>query len=56
MRRWILKAGSTDPDGLFLENAPMPEPGAGEVRIRVRAVSLNYRDQLVLGGGFARLG
>lgn len=55
MRRWILKAGATNLDGLVLEDAPMPEPGEGEVRIRVHAVSLNYRDQLVLGGGFARL-
>lgn len=53
MQRWILKAGATDLDGLVLEDAPMPEPGAGEVRIRVHAVSLNYRDQLVLKGQFA---
>lgn len=53
MRRWILKAGAIDLDGLVLEDAPMPEPGAGEVRIRVHAVSLNYRDQLVLKGQFA---
>ncbi|MBW4689348.1 MAG: NAD(P)-dependent alcohol dehydrogenase [Komarekiella atlantica HA4396-MV6] len=53
MRQWILKAGATNLDGLVLENAPTPEPGAGEVRIRVHAVSLNYRDQLVLKGQFA---
>ena len=53
MRRWILKAGATNLDGLVLEDAPMPEPGEGEVRIRVHAVSLNYRDQLVLKGQFA---
>jgi NADPH:quinone reductase-like Zn-dependent oxidoreductase len=48
MRRWILKAGTTDLDGLVLEDAPIPEPKAGEVRIRIHAVSLNYRDQIVL--------
>ncbi|KAB8320466.1 NAD(P)-dependent alcohol dehydrogenase [Tolypothrix campylonemoides VB511288] len=48
MRRWILKAGATNLDGLFLEEVAIPEPGPGEVRIRVHAVSLNYRDQLVL--------
>lgn len=53
MKRWILKAGSTNLNGLLLEDAPIPEPGAGEVRIRVHAVSLNYRDQLVLKGQFA---
>jgi NADPH:quinone reductase-like Zn-dependent oxidoreductase len=52
MRRWILKAGTTDLDGLMLEDAPMPEPGAGEVRIRIHAVSLNYRDQFILKGEF----
>ncbi|AGY57679.1 zinc-dependent alcohol dehydrogenase family protein [Gloeobacter kilaueensis] len=50
MKRWILKAGSTDLEGLVLEDVPTPEPGAGEVRIRIHAVSLNYRDQIVLSG------
>jgi NADPH:quinone reductase-like Zn-dependent oxidoreductase len=52
MRRWILKANATDLDGLMLEDTPMPEPGAGEVRIRIHAVSLNYRDQFILKGQF----
>jgi NADPH:quinone reductase-like Zn-dependent oxidoreductase len=52
MRRWILKAGMTGLDGLVLEDAPMPIPKAGEVRIRIHAVSLNYRDQIVLKGEF----
>jgi NADPH:quinone reductase-like Zn-dependent oxidoreductase len=52
MRRWILKAGTTGLDGLMLEDAPMPIPGAGEVRIRIHAVSLNYRDRIVLKGEF----
>ena len=38
MRRWILKAGTTALDGLVLKGAPMPEPGSGEVRIRIHAV------------------
>jgi NADPH:quinone reductase-like Zn-dependent oxidoreductase len=29
---------------------PIPRPGPGEVLIRVRAVSLNYRDKLALDG------
>ena len=48
MRRWILKAGTTDLDGMVMQDAPMPEPGPGQVRVRVHAASLNYRDQLVL--------
>ena len=48
MRRWILKADTSDLDGLVMQDAPVPEPGPGEVRVRVRAASLNYRDRLVL--------
>lgn len=48
MRRWMLKAGVTDVDGMMLEDVPAPVPGPGEVRLRVHAVSLNYRDQFVL--------
>lgn len=55
MRRWIIKAGSTSLDGLQLVSAEQPQPGPGEVLVRVRACSLNYRDQaiplgLYLGG------
>ncbi len=54
MRRWILKAGAVNVDGLFLEEAPIPNPGPGEVRIRVHAVSLNYRDQIILTGKYGQ--
>lgn len=56
MRRWILRDGAFDLDGLMLEDAPVPVPvpGPGEVRVRIHAVSLNYRDQFVLQGGFWR--
>ncbi len=52
MKRWILKAGTTDLSGLALEDVPMPEPGPGEVRVRVCAASLNRRDQLILTGQY----
>lgn len=57
MKRWILKSGATTLDGLVLEDVAKPEPGRGEVRVRIRAVSLNYRDQLALSnaGGNWRL-
>jgi NADPH:quinone reductase-like Zn-dependent oxidoreductase len=48
MRRWILKAGVKGLDQLLMEKASVPEPGPGEVRVRMRAVSLNYRDQSIL--------
>jgi NADPH:quinone reductase-like Zn-dependent oxidoreductase len=39
-------------DGLAVEDAPEPTPGAGEVLLRVRAVSLNYRDLLIVRGEY----
>jgi len=50
MKTWILKAGASSLDALQLVEAPKPEPGPGEVLIRVRACSLNYRDQLIPQG------
>jgi NADPH:quinone reductase-like Zn-dependent oxidoreductase len=41
-------------DGLRLDDLPRPEPGPGEVRIKVRAVSLNYRDLLVINGAYSK--
>ncbi len=41
-------------DGLQLDELPRPEPGPGEVRIKVRAVSLNYRDLLVINGAYSK--
>jgi len=35
-------------------DAPDPAPGAGEVLVRMRAVSLNYRDLLMVQGMYAR--
>jgi NADPH:quinone reductase-like Zn-dependent oxidoreductase len=39
-------------DQLVPAERPMPEPGAGEVLVRLRAVSLNYRDLLVIQGKY----
>ncbi len=47
MKAWQLRQGSTSLDGLYLVDGPKPEPAADEVLIRVRACSLNYRDQLI---------
>jgi len=38
-------------DRLTLGEAPIPTPGPGEVLVRTRAISLNYRDKLVLETG-----
>lgn len=43
MRAWeIVSDGGVD--ALALNDRPLPEPGHGQVRIRIRASSINYRD------------
>ena len=55
MQRWILGPDVTEAGGLLLEDAAMPEPGPGEIRVRVQAASLNARDLMILAGPFGRL-
>lgn len=47
MRQWLISKGATSLEGLRLVDAPIPQPGPGEVLVRVRACSLNYRDQII---------
>ena len=42
-------------DGLKLVDVPQPEPGPGEVLLKMQAVSLNYRDYLMIGRGYGRM-
>src|ERR1700681_2443609 len=39
-------------DGLVLTERDMPSPGVGEVLVRVRASSLNFRDMMILNGAY----
>jgi NADPH:quinone reductase-like Zn-dependent oxidoreductase len=48
MRRWQLPSFGLK--NLELAEAPVPAPGGKELLIRVAAVSLNYRDKLVVEG------
>ncbi|MEO6387659.1 MAG: NAD(P)-dependent alcohol dehydrogenase [Croceibacterium sp.] len=52
MRAWMLPAGSDGFDKLYLETLPDPEPGPGQVLIRVHACSINYRDFAVAAGKY----
>jgi NADPH:quinone reductase-like Zn-dependent oxidoreductase len=49
MRRWTMDAIGRN--GLTLGAAPVPQPTAGEVLVKVSAASLNYRDKLVIETG-----
>lgn len=41
-------------DSLTLAEADIPRPGRGQVLVRMRAASLNYRDLMVASGRYAR--
>ena len=52
MRAWIVPAGCTDPAGLRMVEQPVPVAGPGQIVVRIRAASLNYRDQAVVRGTY----
>jgi NADPH:quinone reductase-like Zn-dependent oxidoreductase len=55
MRKWVLKAGATSLQDLYMETVPIPTPGIGQVRVKIKAASINYRDQIVLTGMYGSL-
>jgi len=52
MKAYEFQQGSRDLSGLKLVDRPDPKPGPGQVTIRVRATSLNYRDHMVAIGQY----
>ena len=52
MRAWIVPAGCQSIDQLRLVERPDPTAGPRDVVVRVRATSLNYRDQAVVAGQY----
>jgi NADPH:quinone reductase-like Zn-dependent oxidoreductase len=52
MRAWQLPAGCSSIEQLAVAELPVPVPGPGEVLIRVRANSLNFRDQAIARGQY----
>jgi NADPH:quinone reductase-like Zn-dependent oxidoreductase len=49
MKQWTMNA--TGRGNLTLATIPVPRPEAGEILVKVSAVSLNYRDKLVIETG-----
>jgi NADPH:quinone reductase-like Zn-dependent oxidoreductase len=41
-------------DALQLKEKDVPRPGHGQVLVRIRATSLNYRDLLIISGNYSR--
>jgi NADPH:quinone reductase-like Zn-dependent oxidoreductase len=52
MKVYEVQKGATSLDGLRPAERPDPRPEPHEVQIRVRATSLNYRDQMVVAGKY----
>ena len=52
MRAYVIPADCQSIDQLHLVERAAPQPGPGQVSIRIRAVSLNYRDQLIATGKY----
>jgi NADPH:quinone reductase len=51
MQAWFCETLS-GPDGLLWKDVPTPQPGPGEVRIAIRAASLNFPDILIVQGKY----
>lgn len=52
MKKYHLLKGSTDMSSLKLVECDKPVPGEGQLLIRVRAASLNYRDHAIVTGNY----
>jgi NADPH:quinone reductase-like Zn-dependent oxidoreductase len=50
----VRTTGGTSIDQLIFDSVDVPEPGAGEVLVAIKAVSLNYRDLAVVTGRYPR--
>src|SRR5262245_16016034 len=52
MKAYVLSAGATNLEQLRRVELPEPQPGPGQILVRMKAASLNYRDQAVVTGRY----
>ncbi len=52
MKAYVIDKGATSLEGLRQRQLPDPRPGAGQILVRMRAASLNYRDQAIIAGAY----
>jgi len=52
MKAYEIAQGSQSLEGLRQSVRPDPRPGAGQILVRMRAASLNYRDQAIIAGRY----
>lgn len=52
MRAYVMPAQCRSFDAITLVERPAPSPGRGQVAIRVRAASINHRDQTIVDGTY----
>ena len=54
MRVFIVAQGTTSLEGLKVSERERPSPGAGQVLVRMRAASMNFRDLAIVAGKYFR--
>ena len=52
MKAWIVPKDCEKLEQLRIDERPTPTPGPTQILARMRAASLNYRDQLIVTGGY----
>ncbi len=55
MKAWHVVKGTKGPRDLKLAERPDPQPGAKDILVRMRAASLNYRDQVIVQNKYMNL-